>query len=176
VEQRIISILNSIGVSMSRWGQELNLEFAASPLRIDLRKLSIAADTPQGAVTLDKMGGGENWVGYHLVALLALHAHFVAQNRPVPRFIMLDQPSQVHYPQDRALKQAGGQPDEDDIAVSQMFRFLARTGVEIHPKFQIIVMDHADLDEKEFQDCVVARWRGGDALIPREWIKPSGPA
>jgi hypothetical protein len=175
VDQRIISILNSIGVSMSRWGEALNLEFASNPLRIDLRRLTIAADTPQGAVTLDKMGGGENWVGYHLVALLALHAHFVGQSRPVPRFIMLDQPSQVHYPQDRAFKQAGEQRDEDDIAVSAMFQFLARTVGELNSKFQIIVMDHADLDEKEFQDAVVARWRSGDALIPKEWIKPAAP-
>jgi hypothetical protein len=169
VDQRIISILNSIGVSMSRWGEELKLEFASHPLRIDLKRLSVAADTPQGAVTLDKMGGGENWVGYHLIALLALHTHFVGQNRPVPRFIMLDQPSQVHYPQDRALKHAEGQRDEDDIAVSEMFRFIGRTARELHPNLQIIVMDHADLDEKDFQDSVVARWRGGDALIPREW-------
>jgi FtsZ-binding cell division protein ZapB len=175
VEQRLISILNSIGVSMSRWGQELNLEFASHPLRIDLRKLTVTADTANGAVTLDKMGGGENWVGYHLVALLALHAHFVSQNRPVPRFIMLDQPSQVHYPQDRAFKQAGEQRDEDDIAVSAMFQFLARAVSQLSPKFQIIVMDHADLNEKEFQGSVVARWRSGDALIPKEWITPAAP-
>jgi hypothetical protein len=39
-------------------------------------------------------------------------------------------------------------------------------------QFQIIVMDHADLHDRFFQDAVVQRWRNGKALIPLEWITP----
>jgi hypothetical protein len=122
------------------------------------------------------MGGGDNWVGYHLVGLLALHAHSVGQIRPVPRFIILDQPSQVHcekvvvddstalnwtYPQDRAFKRAGEHRDVDDIAVSAMFQFLARTVSELNAKFQIVVMDDDDVDEKVFQESVVGVGEAG---------------
>ena len=39
-----------------------------------------------------RMGSGENWVGYHLIAHLALHQWFVQRQRPVPSFLFLDQP------------------------------------------------------------------------------------
>jgi hypothetical protein len=82
VIEKQTSILNSIGSRMSDWGKRLSLEFSSSPLRIDIRKLNVVADTPQGPIPLDRMGGGENWVGYHLVAFAALHSHFIAENRP----------------------------------------------------------------------------------------------
>ncbi|MFG2794015.1 DUF3732 domain-containing protein [Streptomyces sp. NPDC048419] len=33
---------------------------------------------------------GENWVGYHLVAHLALRRYFTLHQRPVPRMLLLD--------------------------------------------------------------------------------------
>jgi hypothetical protein len=37
--------------------------------------------------------------------------------------------------------------------------------------FQVIVMEHADLDDGFFQGSVIERWRGGgQALISRDWI------
>jgi len=34
------------------------------------------------------------------------------------------------------------------------------------------VTDHADLlDSQDFQDAVIERWRGGNALIPEDWWK-----
>jgi len=170
IEDKQTSILNTIGVNMSTWGKELNLEFSHSPLRIDIRKLNVVADTPHGPIPLDKMGGGENWVGYHLVALAALHAHLVSEKRPVPRFLMLDQPSQVYFPQDRPMHAKTEELDEDEIAVTRMFRFLSEVARTLDQKLQIIVMDHADLHDAFFQDAVVQRWRKGEALIPHHWI------
>jgi hypothetical protein len=119
------------------------------------------------------MGGGENWVGYHLVAFAALHGHLISQNRPVPRFLMLDQPSQVYFPQDRPMHAKTEELDEDEIAVLRMFRFLKDVTDTLEHKLQIIVMDHADLHDDFFQDAVVQRWRKGEALIPRDWIAPN---
>src|SRR5260370_27130613 len=124
VLEKQASILNSIGARMSDWGKRLSLEFSTSPLRIDIRRLNVVADTPHGPVPLDRMGGGENWVGYHLVAFAALHSHFVNEKRPLPRFLMLDQPSQVYFPQDRGMREQTQQPDVDEIAVLRMFNFL----------------------------------------------------
>jgi hypothetical protein len=47
-----------------------------------------------------EIGSGVNWVGYHLLALLALHRYFIEKRRPVPAFLILDQPSQVYFPPD----------------------------------------------------------------------------
>jgi hypothetical protein len=35
---------------------------------------------------------------------------------------------------------------------------------------QLIALDHADFSDQWFQDCVVHRWRDGDALIPSDWL------
>ena len=170
VAEKQNSILNAVGSQMSEWGKELNLEFSSSPLRIDIRKLNVVADTSKGPISLDKMGGGENWVGYHLVAFSALHSHFVTENRPIPRFLMLDQPSQVYFPQDRPNRNESLPPDEDELAVLRMFTFLKQVVDRLNGNFQIIVMDHADLHDQFFKEAVVQRWRNGKALIPIEWI------
>lgn len=42
----------------------------------------------------------KNWAHYHLIAHFALHNWFVTRQRPVPRFVFIDQPSQVYFPED----------------------------------------------------------------------------
>lgn len=81
--ERLDSILNLVGTQMSEW-TKLTLEYSKFPLRIDLGRLNVVADTPDGPVPMDRMGGGENWVGYHLLAHLALHRWFMQHKRPVP--------------------------------------------------------------------------------------------
>jgi len=175
VVEKQTSILNAIGTRMSEWGKRLSLEFSNSPLRIDIKKLNVVADTPRGPVPLDRMGSAENWVGYHLVAFSALHSHFIGEKRPVPRFLMLDQPSQVYFPQDKPMRTEAQQPDEDELAVQRMFALLAEVVKSLDGQFQVIVTDHADLRDKFFQDAVVQRWRSGEALVPVSWIKlPEG--
>jgi archaellum component FlaC len=170
VIEKQTSILNAIGARMSEWGKKLSLEFGTSPLRIDIKKLSVVADTAQGPVPLDRMGSAENWVGYHLVAFAALHTHFINENRPTPRFLMLDQPSQVYFPQERPMRAQAEKRDEDELAVLRMFQFLAEVVRSMDGKFQIIVTDHADLVDEFFQAAVVQRWRNGEALIPIQWV------
>jgi hypothetical protein len=35
---------------------------------------------------------------------------------------------------------------------------------------QVIALDHADFEDEWFANSVVQRWRGGDALIPSDWL------
>jgi hypothetical protein len=38
-------------------------------------------------------------------------------------------------------------------------------------RFQVIAVDHADIDEQWFQDAIVDNWRGEDkALLPMSWL------
>jgi hypothetical protein len=39
----------------------------------------------------------------------------------------------------------------------------------LNPSFQMIITDHADLDEDWFQESVIERWRGKNKLVPESW-------
>jgi hypothetical protein len=45
---------------------------------------------------------------------------------------------------------------------------------EIGTGFQLIVLDHAHMDEPWFESAIVEEWRQDSALIPAEW--PDAPA
>jgi len=155
---------------MTEWAHGLELEHSKFPLRFDIKKLTIVADTDDGPVPMDRMGSGENWVGYHLIGHLALHSWFAKRNRPVPRFLFLDQPSQVYFPPEKDVDGSMGLIDEDDRhAVSRMFKFVTDTVKIIEPNLQVIITEHADIKEDWYQDAVVERWRGGLKLIPEDW-------
>jgi hypothetical protein len=167
---RLASILNLIGEYMTRDAKKIDLEHSGSRLRLDIKQLTVIADTLDGPVPLNRMGSGENWVGYHVLAHLALHRWFRQKNRPVPGFLFLDQPSQAHYPaeQDRNGDIAA-LPDADREAVYKLFKLMSDVAKELIPDFQLIVTDHADLRESWFSEAVVTRWRGS-GLIPQSWI------
>src|SRR5262249_35508523 len=171
IREKLNAFTNIIGRYMSTFSDALDLEHRGSQLRLDIRNLTVVADTLDGAVPLYRMGSGENWVGYHVLAHLALHKWFRQKNRPVPAFIIFDQPSQAHYPPE---KDSEGSidvlTDEDRTAVQKLFEIISEAAAEPTPDLQIIVMDHADLKQPCFEDAVVERWRGGVKLIPQEWI------
>lgn len=170
VKERIDSITSILSRRMSDWARSLELEHSASPLRLDLKKLTIVADTPDGPVPMDRMGSGENWVGYHLIGHLALHGWFVDRGRPVPRFLFLDQPSQVYFPPERDTDGSMSTVRENDReAVLRMFRFVVDIVNELAPHFQVVITEHADINEDWYQDAVVERWRQGLKLVPDDW-------
>ena len=101
VQERLESILSIISRDLSQSYRNLRLEHSEEPLRLDAKRLTVVADAKNGPIPMDRMGSGENWVGYHLIAHLALHNWFVTNERPVPRFLFVDQPSQVYFPADK---------------------------------------------------------------------------
>jgi len=170
VKERIDSIASILGQRMTEWARLLELEHSKFPLRLDLKRLTIVADTADGPVPMDRMGSGENWVGYHLIGHLALHEWFTARERPVPRFLFLDQPSQVYFPPEKDVDGSIAVIGEDDrLAVSRMFQFVFGVVEKLSPNFQVVITEHADISEKWYQDAVVERWRGGLKLVPDDW-------
>ncbi|WP_108270141.1 DUF3732 domain-containing protein [Stenotrophomonas maltophilia] len=171
-QERLKTFLNIIGRYMTEYSGSLELEHANSQLRLDIKNLTVIADTMDGPVPLYNMGSGENWIGYHVIAHLALHKWFRQKGRPVPGFIVFDQPSQAHYPSDRDNEGSlEGLRDEDQKAVLNLFELISKVAKELEPDLQIIVLDHADLKRPWFEDAVVERWRNGRKLIPDNWIK-----
>jgi hypothetical protein len=171
IRERLSAFLNIIGSYMTTYSEALDLEHAGSHLRLDIRNLTVVADTLDGAVPLFRMGSGENWVGYHVIAHLGLHKWFRQKGRPVPGFLIFDQPSQAHYPPEQnAEGSIDGLGDEDKTAVLELFHLISEAAAELAPDLQIIVTDHADLKPDWFQNAVTERWRKGQALIPSAWI------
>lgn len=168
VEERVFTFLNLIADYMTEYAGRLELEHAEGRIRLDLKRLSVVAETVSGPIPLYRIGSGENWVGYHVVALLALHRWFRERHRPVPGFLVLDQPSQAHYPAD---SDADSVDDVDRVAVHSLFRFLHDEAERIGDGFQLIVLDHASFDDDWFERDVVENWRGDAGLIPAEWIE-----
>ncbi|NQT81596.1 DUF3732 domain-containing protein [bacterium] len=172
VRDRIESCLSILSRDMSGWARELRLEHSEHPLRLDLKRLTVVADSDEGPIPMERMGSGENWVGYHLVSHFALHKWFVGRNRPVPRFVFIDQPSQAYFPEDQDWEQAGERErGEDREAVGRMYQLALEVVKQLSPAFQVIITDHANIDEPWFQECIVERWREGGKLVPPEWAK-----
>ncbi len=169
-EERLTSILNRIGIQMTEWAKKLDLEHSDNPIRFDLKKLTVIADKEDCPIPLYNMGSGENWVGYHLITYLALHQMFKKGCRPVPQFIFFDQPSQVYYPTDKNGGSLAELNDEDRQAINNMFSFIFDVVESLAPDLQVIITDHADLEDSRYQSAIIARWRNGIALIPESWI------
>jgi hypothetical protein len=172
VEERTTTALNVIGRYMTEYAKQLQIEHGSNSIRIDRKNLTVVADSVEGPIPLTRMGSGENWVGYHIVAHLGLHKLFISRTRPVPGFLLLDQPSQAHYPPDRdADGDLSALNDEDRTAVHRLFDLLERFATELTPRMQVIVLDHVDIKEPWFQQAVVERWCDGATLVPEHWLQ-----
>ena len=172
IGQRLDTFLNLISRQMSDYARRLDLEHGSDSVRLDLKKLTVVADTATGPIPLNRMGSGENWIGYHVLTHLALHHWYRAQNRPVPGFLIFDQPSQAHYPPDSDRGQDGSLvplQDSDRQAVYDLFELMLEVANEIGEGFQCIVLDHAKISEEWFENAIVEEWRGDAFLVPAEW-------
>ncbi|MEW1583472.1 DUF3732 domain-containing protein [Streptomyces microflavus] len=173
IDDKLAHSLGYISGKMSSHAKFLRLEHGDGLVRLNLKKLTVVTDTPNGITELLRIGSGKNHVGYHLAAHLGLHQYFTAKSRPVPRFLMLDQPTQPYYPSDMAKARGRLEDlalDEDRVTVTGLFQLMHQVVTELSPGFQIIVSDHADLPHPWYQDSVRYNWRGGEKLIPTTWL------
>lgn len=166
VEERKQSALSRIQEDMTKWAKALQLEHSDNPYRLDLNKVTVVVDKPERPVPLKQLGSGSNWVGVHLIAYFALQRFFVNANRPVPRFLFLDQPSQVYFPSELDEKQI------DWNEVNKMYQFIIDRTNELNGKLQVIVVDHADLKEDLFRQFICENWWPIDKnLVPIDWYE-----
>lgn len=171
LEERLATALSLVGKELNQYAGILGLEHGENPLRLDRKNLTVVADTIDGPLPLTQIGSGENWVGYHLAVHMALHKLFRARNRPVPAFLMLDQPSQAHYPPDSDVGEITGSESEDHQAVARLYRTLYDYSLELKPKMQIIVTDHVELLQPWFRESMKERWRDGIKFVPASWLR-----
>lgn len=146
------------------WKRSLDLEDEDAIVYFDSKQMQIYSISREEEkyVPLDQMGSGANWLGMHLLIHFALHKFFVKNDRPIPHFLMLDQPSQIYFPSD------GGECKDVD-AVKRTLKFIFDRTNEMNGEFQVILTEHANFKEPEFQQYVVQSWYNGEKLIPEDW-------
>ncbi|MEU2955915.1 DUF3732 domain-containing protein [Streptomyces xanthochromogenes] len=167
--------LADIAVDMTAWAKRLNLGGSAdaTEVGISLKLLNVVVRRPAGRLPLTRIGSAKNHIGYHLVAHLALHSYLRRNNRPVPGFLMLDQPTQAFFPE--KPRDASTVQDADWTTVTAYFQLLNDVVQFNEGALQIIVCDHANLADKWFQEATIGNWRPDPdgnrrALIPPEWL------
>ena len=173
--RRTENALSYVGADMTEMARRLHLSYSAAAVQLDPVALTVVARDRRGPVWLNQdIGSGKNWVGYHVVTLLALHRYFVEQRRPVPRMLVLDQPTQAFFPSNKRNdpdRNLADLRDEDREQVDRIFALLQATVDDLDGQMQIIVMDHAELDEPWFVEAVGENnWRGGRGLVPSDWF------
>ncbi|MGO6996900.1 DUF3732 domain-containing protein [Rhizobium leguminosarum] len=189
-KNRSARIHNQISNYIPKFISALGVAGAEGKPVLDERELNLRFER-EGANRPDflwEIGSGENWMGYHLAALLALHGVFLSRgsNNTVPSFLVIDQPSQVYFPSDTfdsfvEEKDADAEPQPasrrrhltDIESTIRIFSSLARAHSKFKGRLQIIVLDHADHHAWGEVEGVVgaANWRDDeDFLIPAAWI------
>jgi len=175
--ERERAVVESVSSRIHDYARDLQLEHAAENVRLNIRELTLQFTTLSGRTDfLWEVGSGQNWVGYHVSCLLALHEHFFGlSNSPVPRFLVMDQPSQVYFPEAwPTLDDAPGGKSPDIEGVHRIFSALSKFLDSLPEPFQIIVSEHAGaITWQGLRNIhVVANWREGqgDFLIPRTWL------
>lgn len=173
--ERLTSILNNISAQVSQYIRAFKAEFSMFPARLDLSHLTLIFDRPERPVPMSRTGGAENQLAYHLSALLALHLFAAKNNRPIPQFLLIDQPTQVYFPSEQVYREADGsiqktEADADIAAVRRLFELLLKFTQEEVPGFQLIVTEHANLRDSWFQAALVEQpWSKPPALVPEGW-------
>lgn len=179
---RLNAAINRVSQEIAYYAGLLHLEHASENVGLNVRDLTLQFKPLSGRTDfLWEVGSGQNWVGYHIAGMLALHQHFAAvTNNPVPNFLVIDQPSQVYFPEAwPSLDQVPEKIDNPDLSpdilgVRRIFKVLSDFIKVMDESFQIIVTEHAgSITWRELPYVnVVGNWRKGkdEFLVPQEWI------
>lgn len=140
---------------------------------------------------LYKLGSGANHMCFHLATMLGLHEYFLnlpnsGKKNYIPSLLVLDQPSQVYFPEDfKDLKKDNLDIDkkekisEDIENTSLIFKACSKFMESNNFQTQIIVLEHASKSTwgNDTNINLVEEWRGSfddpenyNALIPRSWF------
>jgi hypothetical protein len=175
-DARMESVITHISATMTALVREFKAYFSEFPFRLDMRNLTVMVQRPGNPVPMIRTGGGANWLAYHISALLALHHYACKNNVPIPRFLMLDQPTQVYFPSQAAYESVAGDAkrvetvDVDLAAAKRLFETLLNYTKVLVPGFQLIVTEHANFADDWFQEALVEDpWMDPPALVPKDW-------
>ena len=178
---RMNAAVDKVSAKIAYYAELLKLEHAKENVKLNTRELTLQFSPLSGRTDfLWEVGSGQNWVGYHIAGLMALHEHFIAsRNNPVPRFLVIDQPSQVYFPEawpsmDQTPTGHTSTDMSSDIeGVRRIFKALSQFMKAVGCAFQVVVTEHAGSITWEGipEVHLVGNWRAGhdEFLIPKAW-------
>lgn len=181
LKQRLDNEIKRVSIGIMRYARFLGVENPEDSVVLDIVNLTLRKMSGEREDFLWEIGSGANWMGYHIATLLALHDHFAGLEwNAAPNFLVIDQPSQVYFP-DKLQKQSEVEYTPDDILMVQKIftAFSYHLSLRKNNPTQIILIEHADeISWDAHKDIVhlVKRWRDDDpsednALIPQEWLE-----
>lgn len=181
-KEKLDAALGAVSLKIAEFAKLLELEHSDTAIRLNIRELSLQFARLTGRSDfLWEVGSGQNWVGYHVAGLLALHEHFgKLPSNHVPNFLVIDQPSQVYFPEawpslEALPAEKKGSTTSSDIAgVRRIFLALSHFLDDVDNEFQVIVTEHAGSITWDNVPHVhlVGNWRNGhdEFLIPATWL------
>lgn len=168
--------LSDIADRIKFYAEIFDAEYYHTDIEFDIDNLTLRFTSGSRKDYLWEIGSGHNFMSYHISTILAIHEYLLTlDDNKVPSFIMLDQPSQVYFPE---LKDNQTMNEEAYIKVKNIFKVLSEFNKRTKNNVQIIIIEHAgESTWKDYSDeIVLARnWRSTNssddkALIPQEWI------
>ncbi|MCB1228425.1 MAG: DUF3732 domain-containing protein [Verrucomicrobiales bacterium] len=176
IRRRTDSALANISDLIYHYARSLGIEHSDQRWSLDDKNLTLSTVGGKKTDFLWEIGSAANWMGYHVATLLALHEHFrkVGHN-PVPKFLMIDQPSQAFFPEGMmaARKAKGEKRVSDDLErLQRLFKTLSDAVTRTKGGLQIILLEHAEPETwKGIPNFSMpdGQWRDDNALIPLDW-------
>ncbi len=166
-DDRLGVAVNEISGYINHYLKLFGGEISQYRVEFSLSKLSLVLYKEDSKFEMKNIGSSENHLFLHLATLFSLHEYFCKHNCPVPRFLFIDQPSQVYFSSAEEGEEIRG--DTDWSAVKKIF-LVSKKFVERVPGMQLIVMEHAELDEDWYKDAMIEpKWGATGALIPSDW-------
>jgi DNA repair ATPase RecN len=157
-----------LSLVFSKYIKRLAIERKDDVVELDLVNLTLLILSNNRKDFLSEIGSGANYVGYHLATLLGLHEFFLTLKKSyVPTFLVIDQPSQVYFPEDNSITESS-----DIQGVKQILKCLSYSIAQTKNELQIILLDH--IPPRLWSDIenihLVEEWRDNNALIPSSWL------
>jgi hypothetical protein len=179
--RKLEAAITKISENAGAYAKLIGVELPENTVRLDIMNLTVNIQSASGRSDyLWEIGSGANWMGYHLAILLGLHEYFIGMaNSSVPTFFVVDQPSQVYFPESWPEDEPDAEgakesiSSDDILRVKKIFKTFSEFVKRTQGKVQVLVIDHADEITWSGVEGIhlVDRWRGNtDFLIPRSWI------
>jgi hypothetical protein len=181
IKENINNALYKISKLIRIYGKSIGTDRADDDVDLSIQDLNIRIKNNANKWDfLWEIGSGANWMGYHVSTLLAIHEFLLSiKDSHVPTFLIFDQPSQVFFPEKwsdktekKVMESIKSKERLDDMTrTHRIFLTLNESIIRTKGNLQIIVLDHADEEAwKGINVKVAGRWRGEEALIPKEWL------
>lgn len=175
LKKRYDDTMSSINQKIKKYASLLGLQGCDLDISLDIKNELTIIFNPntKNPYMLSQMGSGENYMGYHVSTMLAIHEYLIEKNNSkIAPFIIFDQPSQAYFPE------GDDENDEDTSKLKNLFYTFSEFNKNTEGKVQIIVLEHAGEKNWNTFDNIymVERWRdnNGDInnskLIPLDWI------